>query len=56
MMSRLYALIPAKFRAQTAAESRNQRYAPMTKLQQCQLRDISGGDGSDSPKGSWRPA
>lgn len=56
MMSRLYALIPVKFRAQMAAESRSPKYAPMTMLRAGQLRDITGGDNSDSPKGSWQPA
>jgi len=56
MMSRLNALITAKFRAQTASASVNQKNAPMTELQSSLLRHISGGDGSDSPKGSWKPA
>lgn len=53
MMSRLNALILAKFRAQKAAASNDQKYAPMTLLQPYALRNVSGGDGLDSPKGSW---
>jgi len=56
MMSRLNALIPAKFRAQKAAAPLDQKRSPMTELQQELLRNISGGDGTDSPKGSWKPA
>jgi hypothetical protein len=56
MMSRLNALIPAKFRAQTASASVDQKHAPMTELQSNLLRNICGGDGADSPKGSWKPA
>lgn len=56
MMSRLNALIPAKFRAQTASASVDQKRAPMTELHADLLRNITGGDGSDSPKGSWKPA
>ena len=53
MMSRLNALIPAKFRAQKAAASNDQKLAPMALLMPAQLRSISGGDGAESPKGSW---
>lgn len=56
MMSRLNALIPAKFRAQKAMESVHQKYTPMTEVRHELLRDISGGDATDSPKGSWKPA
>ena len=56
MMSRLNALIPAKFRAQTASASVDQKHTPMTELHANVLRNITGGDGSDSPKGSWKPA
>jgi hypothetical protein len=56
MMSRLNALIPAKFHAQTAAASIDQKRAPMMVLQPNLLRSISGGDATDSPKGSWKPA
>jgi hypothetical protein len=53
MMSRLTALITAKNRAQKAAASSERKYAPMTVLQPGQLRSIAGGEGTDSPKGSW---
>jgi hypothetical protein len=53
MMFRLNALILAKFRAQKAATSNDQKCAPMTLLQPSMLRSISGGDGTESPKGSW---
>jgi hypothetical protein len=53
MMSRLNALIVAKFHAQKAATSNDQKCAPMTLLLPAQLRNISGGDGAESPKGSW---
>jgi hypothetical protein len=53
MMSRLTALILAKNRAQKAAMSAEQKYTPMALLQPGQLRSVSGGEGTDSPKGSW---
>jgi hypothetical protein len=55
MMSRLNALIPAKFRAK-AMEPVHQKYTPMTEVRHELLRNVSGGDASDSPKGSWKPA
>lgn len=56
MMSRLNALIFAKSRAQKVAESIDQKRPPMMVLQPNMLRSISGGDGPDSPKGSWKAA
>ena len=56
MMSRLNALIFAKSRAQKVAESIDQKRPPMMVLQRNMLRGISGGDGPDSPKGSWKAA
>lgn len=53
MMSRLTALIPAKNRAQKPAASSGQKYTPMAVLQPGQLRSVAGGEGTDSPKGSW---
>ena len=53
MMSHLIALITATTRAQTAQALNNQKPSPMTLLAPSQLRNVAGGDGSDSPKGSW---
>jgi len=53
MMSRLTALILAKNRAQKAAASAERKHMPMALLQPGQLRSVFGGDGTDSPKGSW---
>lgn len=53
MMPRLTALIPTMVRAQKASASNNQKQAPMKLLSPNELRSVSGGDGTESPKGSW---
>jgi hypothetical protein len=53
MMRRLTVLITAKIRAQKAEASTNEKRTPMTTLESGLLRYVSGGEGTDSPKGSW---
>jgi len=53
MMRRLTALITTKIRTQKGEASINQKCTPMTALEPGLLRSISGGDGVQSPKGSW---
>jgi len=53
MMRRLTALIAAKIHTHKSAASTNQKCTPMVAIEPRMLRSISGGDGTDSPKGSW---
>jgi len=53
MMRRLTALIAVKIRTQKLAASTIQKRTSMIALEPSLLRCVSGGDGTDSPKGSW---
>lgn len=53
MMRRLTALIAAKIHTPKPAASTNQKCTPMVALEAAMFRSISGGEGTDSPKGSW---
>jgi hypothetical protein len=53
MMRRLTALITTKIQTQKGEASTNQKCAPMIALEPGLLRSIAGGDGVQSPKGSW---